>query len=192
MQRKPSHFGSYCQSSPNGISSTDRASIGGSGGLSFKAMMHSKRCHPEAGEARRGTSQALNRYRVTPPLHRQFPPVLICVTESPTGRSLVVCATRDDTGRNANENSFRISSRLELRRALSFSHGARDGNVGELGAIEGAAEQKSTAAHVAASDKIGGETKSVSEMFEEHVDVFGGRDAAEKNGFALFPRGFPW
>src|SRR5690242_18898257 len=31
-QRKPSHFGSYCQRSPAGISSTERASIGGSGG----------------------------------------------------------------------------------------------------------------------------------------------------------------
>src|SRR5215212_3606318 len=33
MQRKPSHFGSYCHSLPVGNSSTDRASIGGSGGL---------------------------------------------------------------------------------------------------------------------------------------------------------------
>src|SRR5262249_4143805 len=30
-QRKPSHFGSYCQSFPSGISSTDKASIGGKG-----------------------------------------------------------------------------------------------------------------------------------------------------------------
>ena len=33
-QRKPSHFGSYCQLSPTGMSSTDRASIGGNGVLS--------------------------------------------------------------------------------------------------------------------------------------------------------------
>src|SRR5215831_1889769 len=30
-QRKPSHFGSYCQFLPRGISSTDKASIGGKG-----------------------------------------------------------------------------------------------------------------------------------------------------------------
>jgi hypothetical protein len=34
MQRKPSHFGSYCQPSPVGISSTKRDSIGGNGGFS--------------------------------------------------------------------------------------------------------------------------------------------------------------
>jgi hypothetical protein len=28
MQRKPSHFGSYCHASPSGITSTDFASIG--------------------------------------------------------------------------------------------------------------------------------------------------------------------
>src|SRR5438046_9587320 len=33
-QRKPSHFGSYCQPGPTGISSTDFASIGGSRGVS--------------------------------------------------------------------------------------------------------------------------------------------------------------
>src|SRR5438105_4612882 len=38
MQRKPSHFGSYCHSSPTGISSTKRASIGGSGGFMGKDM----------------------------------------------------------------------------------------------------------------------------------------------------------
>ena len=32
-QRKPSHFGSYCQSSPIGMSSTERVSIGGNGGF---------------------------------------------------------------------------------------------------------------------------------------------------------------
>jgi hypothetical protein len=40
MQRKPSHFGSYCHSSPTGISSTERASIGGSGGLSWSGMIY--------------------------------------------------------------------------------------------------------------------------------------------------------
>src|SRR5262249_51221836 len=34
-QRNPSHFGSNCQSSPVGISSTERASIGGMGGFSI-------------------------------------------------------------------------------------------------------------------------------------------------------------
>src|SRR5512132_4499396 len=32
-QRNPSHFGSYCHSLPFGISSTERASIGGMGGF---------------------------------------------------------------------------------------------------------------------------------------------------------------
>src|SRR6476646_10853067 len=33
MQRNPSHFGSYCQPSPLGTSSTERASIGSKGGF---------------------------------------------------------------------------------------------------------------------------------------------------------------
>ena len=33
MQRNPSHFGSYYQPSPVGISSTERASIGANGGF---------------------------------------------------------------------------------------------------------------------------------------------------------------
>src|SRR5437016_13101750 len=33
MERNASHFGSYCQPGPVGISSTERASIGGSGGF---------------------------------------------------------------------------------------------------------------------------------------------------------------
>src|SRR5881394_4318529 len=82
-------------------------------------------------------------------------------------------------------HSFPVSSRLELRRAFSFSHGAGDGDVGELGAIDGAAEQQSAPAHVAASDEIGRETESLTEMFEEHVDVFGGRDAAEENDLVV-------
>src|SRR5436190_23059711 len=45
--------------------------------------------------------------------------------EIPTVRSLVVCATRDDSALvRTSSNSFRISSRLELRRAFSFSDGA--------------------------------------------------------------------
>jgi hypothetical protein len=32
MQRKPSHFGSYCQYFPRGMSATDSASIGAKGG----------------------------------------------------------------------------------------------------------------------------------------------------------------
>src|ERR1700722_17054601 len=38
MQRKPSHFGSYCQCLPTGIWSTDSASIGLNGGRTGKAI----------------------------------------------------------------------------------------------------------------------------------------------------------
>src|ERR687892_2611477 len=38
--RKPSHFGSYRQPGPAGISSRDRANIGVSGGLTTKAIRH--------------------------------------------------------------------------------------------------------------------------------------------------------
>src|SRR5437870_2601739 len=82
-------------------------------------------------------------------------------------------------------HSFRISSRIELRRALSFSHGAGDGNVGELGAIDGTAEEQTAPTHVAAADEIGRETKPLTEVFEEHVNVFGGRDAPEENDLAF-------
>src|SRR5436189_6316042 len=82
-------------------------------------------------------------------------------------------------------HSFPVSSRFELGRALSFSDGAGDGNVGELGAIDGAAEQQSAPAHVAASDEIGRETEPLPEMFEEPVDVFGGGDAAEENDLGI-------
>ena len=51
-QRNPSHFGSYCQLSPTGISSTERASIGGSGGFRERAIIRLKCCHPERSEAR--------------------------------------------------------------------------------------------------------------------------------------------
>src|SRR5438067_6835425 len=81
--------------------------------------------------------------------------------------------------------SFPVSSRLELWRAFPFSHGAGDGNVGELAAVDGAAEQQSAPAHVAASDEIGRETESLTEMFEKHVDVFGGGDAAEENDLGI-------
>lgn len=82
-------------------------------------------------------------------------------------------------------HSFIVSSRLELRRAFSFSYGTRDRNIGKLGAIDGATEQQSSPAHIAATDEIGGETEPLPEMFEEHVDVFGGRDAAEENDLAF-------
>jgi hypothetical protein len=44
MQRKPSHFGSYCHCLPAGISSTERASIGGSGGFIAKAILCRNGC----------------------------------------------------------------------------------------------------------------------------------------------------
>ena len=74
-----------------------------------------------------------------------------------------------------------ISSRLELRWALSFSHGASDRDVAELAAVDGAAEEQSAAAHVAAPDEIGGETETLPKMLEQNIDVFRRSDAAEKN-----------
>jgi hypothetical protein len=82
-------------------------------------------------------------------------------------------------------NSSRISSRLELRRALSFSHGAGYGDVIQLGAIDGATEEQASAAHVAAPDEIGRETEALTEVFEEDVDVFRGGDTAEKNDLRI-------
>ena len=82
-------------------------------------------------------------------------------------------------------HSLAISSRLELRWALSFSHGPGDGDVGQFATIDSAAKQKSAPAHIAATDEIGGETKTLPEMFEEDVDVFCGRNAAEQDNFAV-------
>jgi hypothetical protein len=83
-----------------------------------------------------------------------------------------------------------ISSRLELRRALSFSHGACDGDVRELRPIDGAAEKQSAPAHIAAADEIGGEAKAFSEVIEEDIDIFRRRDAAEENDLAVCPQSF--
>ena len=79
-----------------------------------------------------------------------------------------------------------ISSRLELRRALSFSDGAGDGNVFQLTAIDGAAKEQSAAAHVAAPHEINGEAETLAEMFEKNVDVFRGGNAAEQNDFGIW------
>ena len=54
-------------------------------------------CHPEAGEARRGTSQAVSRFREALRLHVKLRAALACVTQFATGRSLAVCAARDDS-----------------------------------------------------------------------------------------------
>ncbi len=53
-------------------------------------------CHPEAGAARRGTSQAVNRYRDRRGRFRQITHDLSCVTSDSIVRSLTVCAARDD------------------------------------------------------------------------------------------------
>ena len=45
-------------------------------------------CHPEAGEARRGTSQALHRLREMFDAKRRVTRDLFCVTDSTTVRSL--------------------------------------------------------------------------------------------------------
>src|SRR2546430_731847 len=39
MQRKPSHFGSYCQPPSDGICSTERDSMGGKGGFIVKPIL---------------------------------------------------------------------------------------------------------------------------------------------------------
>jgi len=82
-------------------------------------------------------------------------------------------------------HSFPISSRLELRRALSFSDGARDRNISEFGAIDGTAQKKTTATHIAATDEICRETKPLTKMLEQNLDVLRSRNTAEKNDFAL-------
>ena len=68
-QRKPSHFGSYCQSSPTGISSTERASIGGNGGLIGRAM-NQDACAPNQSvilsEAKNLTNSVYVRSLATP------------------------------------------------------------------------------------------------------------------------------
>src|SRR4051794_14152806 len=48
MQRNPSHFGSYCHSSPIGISSTERASIGGNGGFKVISCTYAARASADA------------------------------------------------------------------------------------------------------------------------------------------------
>ena len=75
--------------------------------------------------------------------------------------------------------------RLQLRRARAVAHGAVHRDVGQFRPLLDAAEHQPAAAHVAAADEIGGETESLSEMFEENVDVFRGRDAAEENDFEI-------
>src|SRR5690349_4089758 len=59
-QRKPSHFGSYCQFAPSGIVPTDRASIGAKGGLSGRVMRRANAagalgftCSPHGESAKR-------------------------------------------------------------------------------------------------------------------------------------------
>src|SRR5438270_12613315 len=81
--------------------------------------------------------------------------------------------------------SLCVPTRRELRRAFSFSHGAGDGDVAHLAAIDSATEKQSTAAHIAAADEIGGETETLAEMFEKNVDVFGRGDTAEQNDLAV-------
>jgi hypothetical protein len=78
-----------------------------------------------------------------------------------------------------------VSSRLELRRALSFSHGAGDGNIIQLTAIHGTTQEQSAPAHVAAADKIRRETEPRAEMLEKDIGVFGRGDAAEENDLAI-------
>src|SRR5204863_617737 len=57
----------------------------------------SARCHPEAGAARRGTSQALIRFRERLRVYGSTAvPSLACLILA-TGGSLAVCAARDDT-----------------------------------------------------------------------------------------------
>jgi hypothetical protein len=76
---------------------------------------------------------------------------------------------------------LRISTRLELWRALSFSDRAGDGNVVQLAAVDGAAKKQTAAAHIAATDEIAREAKSLAEVLEKNVDVFRRGNAAEED-----------
>jgi len=78
-----------------------------------------------------------------------------------------------------------ISSRLELRRALSFSNGAGDGNIIQLAAVDGGAKEQAAATYVAPADEIARKTESLAEMLEKNVDVFRGGNAAEQNDLGV-------
>src|SRR5438477_3797555 len=89
-QRKPSHFGSYCQPGPTGISSTDFASIGGSGGVSVADIVGvrsgtrgNKRAVVVLNEVK-DLAEAIRTRRVS------------WVTKWKWARSLTVVAARDD------------------------------------------------------------------------------------------------
>src|SRR4051794_41784347 len=71
MQRNPSHFGSYCQSSPMGISSTDFPSIGGNGGLIGKGMTVLRLASAPLADSKSQFTSIKISYK--PPLYRRVP-----------------------------------------------------------------------------------------------------------------------
>src|SRR3954466_2879651 len=104
------------------------------------------------------------------------------------GQAIVACFVNDSSF-VIRASSFAarlpISSRLELRRAFSFSHGTSHRDVIQFATIDGATQQQTAPAHVAAPHEISRETETLSEMREEHVHVFGGGDAAEENDLTV-------
>jgi hypothetical protein len=93
-------------------------------------------CHPEAGGARRGTSHAFNRFREVQEVYVRAAVLIACVMQVATGRSLAVCAARDDIADN------RELTRLFCSRRpvgdVSVDHGAsqRDAATGSWSGVE--------------------------------------------------------
>src|SRR5207248_5678361 len=88
-QRKPSHFGSYCQPGPIGISSTDFASIGSSGDMSTVANV----CIRSGARANKRAAVLNEMKDLTEAICRHK---ACCVTKWEWVRSLTVFAVRDD------------------------------------------------------------------------------------------------
>src|SRR5262249_52030458 len=79
----------------------------------------------------------------------------------------------------------RISPRREFGRAFPVHNRARDRNIRKFLKIRGAAQHQSAATHVTATDKVRRKSQPLAKVCQQHVDVFAGGDAAEKNHFAL-------
>lgn len=79
----------------------------------------------------------------------------------------------------------RVSPRREFRRSFAIHNCTRHREVRKFLTIRGATQHQSTTAHVAPTDKVRRKTQSLAKVGQQHVDVFAGGDAAEKNDFAL-------
>ena len=69
--------------------------------------------------------------------------------------------------------------------AFAFEDGAANGRVRQLAIFAGGTEEETAAAHVAATNEVGGKYEAVAEGFEEDVAILGGGDGAEKDGDAV-------